>query len=568
MREMALAAGVRALVVASIRRFDNLYAIDLKVLDPSTSEYFFTLKEERAGKAAIPAMIDRLSEKARERLRETPAQVSASRVNVAEATTRSYQAWQQYFEGLKLEGAIRYSQAIARYRKAVELDPRFALAWYRIAYLGEFVWLPEEERRAAMDAALQEVDRVPAKERLLFLAWKAHMETRNEDAHALYARAGEAFPQDKDVLYLAGDLYFQQWRYAEALPWFEKALALDPVWPEALGHVVEILGTTGLSDEAVARARRWVEQAPGTPSRVALADALLRAGHRDEAVEVARQTVAKDPGNHSWDRAGPYPHPRRPVRGGRGSPQTARDGGLRRQGWPRGRACSSLSRTRVVSAGRAAGGHPRVAPRVSRVARCRAPVERARGRAGRATGPPGGEGLRGAGDREGTGRNRPHLLAARGGRRRGGGGDRVAGERSRSPEAIRRPRGVAARGRCNVARGDPRARRRGTDVGILGVVARLRRVRRRPVLRGHRGHRTFREDEAPESLARWRLGQAPLPKGHRPGATWRHRGGAQASVERLLGWWRRADPDLPLLAETRALCRKLGCQDPAAVARK
>ena len=98
-REMALAAGVRALVVATIRRFDQLYAIDLKVLDPATSEYFFTLKEEREGKAAIPAMLDRLSEKAREKLRETPAEVGASRIAVADATTRSYEAWQHYFAG-------------------------------------------------------------------------------------------------------------------------------------------------------------------------------------------------------------------------------------------------------------------------------------------------------------------------------------------------------------------------------------------------------------------------------------------------------------------------------------
>lgn len=77
-RELALVADVKALVVATIRRFDQLYVIDLKVLDPRTSKYFFTLKEERSGKAAIPGMLDRLSGAARERLREAPAQVAAT----------------------------------------------------------------------------------------------------------------------------------------------------------------------------------------------------------------------------------------------------------------------------------------------------------------------------------------------------------------------------------------------------------------------------------------------------------------------------------------------------------
>ena len=138
-REMARAAGVQALVVASIRRFDQLYAIDLKVLDPGTSEYFFTLKEEREGKAAIPGMLDRLSERAREKLRETPAEVGASRIEVAKATTNDYEAWQHYFAGQKLEDAGEDEDAILEYTKAVAEDPRFALAHYRIAYLGR--WL-------------------------------------------------------------------------------------------------------------------------------------------------------------------------------------------------------------------------------------------------------------------------------------------------------------------------------------------------------------------------------------------------------------------------------------------
>jgi tetratricopeptide (TPR) repeat protein len=202
-REMARAAGVRALVVASIRKFDKLYAIDLKVLDPGTSEYFFTLKEEREGKSAIPGMLDRLSEKAREKLRETPAEVGASRIEVAKATTNDYEAWQHYFAGQKLEDAGEAEDAVEEYTKAVAADPRLALAHYRIAYLGRWL-VTSEARKAAMTAAVREIDRVPAKERLLILAQKAKMEERPEDAHALYERAAAAYPQDKEVQYSRG----------------------------------------------------------------------------------------------------------------------------------------------------------------------------------------------------------------------------------------------------------------------------------------------------------------------------------------------------------------------------
>ena len=296
-REMARAAGVQALVVASIRRFDQLYAIDLKVLDPGTSEYFFTLKEEREGKAAIPGMLDRLSERAREKLRETPAEVGASRIEVAKATTNDYEAWQHYFAGQKLEDAGEDEDAVLEYTKAVAEDPRFALAHYRIAYLGRWL-VTGEARNAAMAAALREIDRVPAKERLLILAQKAKMDRRPGDAHALYERAAEAYPQDKEVLFLAGEMYAEEQRWAEALPWFERVRTLDPVRADANEWMIyDVLPKLGKHEESLLLAREWAEKAPGTRSQSSLVDSLIGAGRPSEAVEAARRLMTIAPGS-------------------------------------------------------------------------------------------------------------------------------------------------------------------------------------------------------------------------------------------------------------------------------
>jgi serine/threonine protein kinase/tetratricopeptide (TPR) repeat protein len=293
-REMALSAGVRALVLASLRRFDRLYALEVKVLDPATSEYLFTLKDQGEGKASVPGMIDRLSERVREQLRETPAELQASRVKVADATTASFEAYQHYFRGDQFKEAIRYDQAIEEYRKAIAIDPTFAQPHYRIAYLGEFTGLDQASRRAEMEAALRHVDRVPAKERLLFQAWMAHLEHRDDDAHALYGRVVEAFPQDKEALFLAGDLYLHSDKAAEALPYFERAAALDPSWEPALMHVVDSLAMLGRTEELARRSRAWAEKAPSGSSFRALAMAQASTGHPEQAVEAARRALELD----------------------------------------------------------------------------------------------------------------------------------------------------------------------------------------------------------------------------------------------------------------------------------
>jgi len=301
-REVALSAGVRALVLATIRRFDQLYALELKVLDPVKSEYLFTLQEQGTGKASVPGMIDRLSEQTRRRLRESPAEVAASQVKVADATTQSFAAYQRYFRGDQLKEAIRYEAAIAQYREAIALDPTFALPHYRIAYLGEFVQMEPAERRAHMEAALRHVDRVPPKERMLFQAWQAHLEKRDGDAQALYARLTESHPQDKEVLFLAGDLLLHQERYQEGLPFFERAVALDPSWEPALMHVADSLAGLGRTEELLDLTRRWVARAPSATGYRSLAMAESHAGHRGPAVEAARRALELDGTAHSRER--------------------------------------------------------------------------------------------------------------------------------------------------------------------------------------------------------------------------------------------------------------------------
>jgi tetratricopeptide (TPR) repeat protein len=298
-RELALGAGVRALVLASIRRFDDLYAIELKVLDPVRSEYLFTLQEQGRGKASVPAMIDRLSGRTRERLRETPAEVQARNVKVADLTTGSLDAYQEYFRGEQLKEAIRYDAALAAYRRAIAIDPGFALAHYRIAYLGKFTGLDDASRNAEIEAALRHADRVPEKERTLIRAWKLVMDQHGAEAHAVYDKAVEAYPLDKEVLFMAGDQWLHEDEWEKALPYFERSVALDPTFEPSLMHQADCLAALGRVDELTAVARRWTERAPSGTGFRALSTAFLLSGRIDEAIAAARRALDLDGTSYS-----------------------------------------------------------------------------------------------------------------------------------------------------------------------------------------------------------------------------------------------------------------------------
>ena len=299
-REVGRKAGVRALVLATIHRFDTLYTIEMKALDPGTSAYLFTLKEDGKGKASVPGMIDRLSERTRERLRERPTDVESSRLKVAEAITPSLEAYQHYFKGKELAASLGdYGEAVREFQKAIAVDPGFALANYEIAYLGVWTDLPQAERAAALDAALRNVDRLPEKERFLVLAWKAHLDGRDDEADAIYARAVKAYPRDKALQYLAGDLRFHEFLsprgskrdLADVLPFFEAAVALDPTEGEAQNHLVSCLVILGRDADAVEAARAWVKVAPSASAHESLGTALAVAGRQEEARQAYQRAV-------------------------------------------------------------------------------------------------------------------------------------------------------------------------------------------------------------------------------------------------------------------------------------
>ena len=46
-----------------------------------------------------------------------------------------------------------------------------------------------QPQRAALDAAVRHVERLPEKERLLVLAWKAHEDGKDDEANAIYRKA-------------------------------------------------------------------------------------------------------------------------------------------------------------------------------------------------------------------------------------------------------------------------------------------------------------------------------------------------------------------------------------------
>ena len=301
-RSLAERAGARLLLAPTASRRDGAYAVELAALDLSSDERLFAVREEAHGQDAVPGLVDRIARQVREKMRERSDELSASRIEVGRSVTASLDAYRHYYEGQECVARPSRGPSWHRldcagfFRKAVEIDPGFALAHYQLAKLLVSEGSTVDRQREALEPALANVERAPPRERDLVLAWKAHLDGDDARALALYKRGIDASPEDKQTVYLAADLLHHRGDLAEAIPYLERVLELDPEFEFAMEHAVEDLGWLGRRDRLRELVRGW-EKLPPDPARLhALSTAKGWIGDARGALDVARGAYGNDGG--------------------------------------------------------------------------------------------------------------------------------------------------------------------------------------------------------------------------------------------------------------------------------
>lgn len=285
-REISLQAGVNALVTASIRKLGRKYIIDMKVLDPRKNEYLLTAREDGEGQESILAMIDGLSEKTRKGLKEQASEIQQSTKKVADVTTTNLQAYQHFFQGEQFINKLKWHDAITEFKKAIALDSTFGLAYFRLGYSLSWNGTPGAEE--AINKALQYIDRVPEKEQYMIRGEKEDTRRNLPAALIIYKEGLRKYPDEKEIIYIVGDLSFHLAQYDSAIYYLKKVLAMDPRFERAWQH----LSWTYREIEPV----KFLETARQYLANVPTEGAYINLGHAYEAnrqLDMGLQTYEK-----------------------------------------------------------------------------------------------------------------------------------------------------------------------------------------------------------------------------------------------------------------------------------
>jgi tetratricopeptide (TPR) repeat protein len=253
------------MISGEISQLGTSYAVALQAIECETGDTLARQLVEAPAKERVLSAVGDATTKLRERLGESLASIGKLDKPIEQATTPSLDALKAFVQGTTLRAQGQRLEAVTAYKRALELDPEFALAHARLGAVYQNLFenaIANQHRTRAFEL------RERASERERFYIESIYYQSVALDsvkARDVYMQWRQTYPRDSAPLNNLGVMAMQEGRNEEALDDFHAALTLDPnqelVQVNAINSAT-ILGRFDDADRYVADAVRRFGETP------------------------------------------------------------------------------------------------------------------------------------------------------------------------------------------------------------------------------------------------------------------------------------------------------------------
>jgi eukaryotic-like serine/threonine-protein kinase len=226
-REVCQRTGSKAMLTGSIARLGSQYVIGLKAVNCNTGDVLAEAQEQAAAKEAVLKALDAAAMSMRSKLGESLSSVQKYASPVEEATTPSLEALKVFSLGWKIAFAKGLTAGLPFFKRAVELDPNFAMAYGHMA--GDYYGLNEVGRAAENARKAYELrEKVSERERFLIEGQYFTVATGElEKAAQTFELWQQTYPKDDLPYFLLGANSAFLGNREKNLEEFREAIRLD-----------------------------------------------------------------------------------------------------------------------------------------------------------------------------------------------------------------------------------------------------------------------------------------------------------------------------------------------------
>ncbi|MBV8817335.1 MAG: tetratricopeptide repeat protein [Acidobacteriaceae bacterium] len=283
-------AGARVMITGAFASLGDSVRVDVQIYDVSSGRMWGGESLSVEQPALLLARLDPLATKLAARLG-----APSGGQHLAEVMTDNLEAYRLYSLGLERTWNLRLPEAIEFYRKAVALDPGFAMAYARIGFTYSSTWARPDEGKPYLEKAYRLSDRLTPRDRLYIRAWYAVACRDYQAAERGYREILSAFPLEIEIYHALGTLLLGDRRYSEARQILERGREIKPDMPQFHNMLSFAYFGLGEREKAVQSAQKYVALTDEPNAYDTLAEAYYRIGRHDEARAAYLEAIHRKP---------------------------------------------------------------------------------------------------------------------------------------------------------------------------------------------------------------------------------------------------------------------------------
>jgi tetratricopeptide (TPR) repeat protein len=261
-RDLCQRVGARALIGGAIAALGSAYVVTLSAQDCVTGNMLAEDQSQADSKEQVLKTFGSVVSMLRAELGESLASVQRYDAKIETATTPSLEALKAYSQGLRTRKQSGDFDAVPFLKRAIELDPEFAVAYARLGTVYNNLGQTEESRKVT-ERAYELREKVSEGERL-YIEARYYTTVKPDTTKALdaYRQLLATYPNDYTALANSALLLQQQGNDAESIKYQEAAVKVAPDQP---------VGWQNLSN-SYARSRRFEEARHAAEMAIKLQD--------------------------------------------------------------------------------------------------------------------------------------------------------------------------------------------------------------------------------------------------------------------------------------------------------
>lgn len=293
--QIAQKAQAKWMLLGSILQLDPQVVLTSQLVDVKSGNIIASQRITGNPKEKIFSIIDKLTVEIKKDLTLPTEAKQEKDPQVADVTTHSPEAYRYYLEGVDYGYKLYSHEAKQSFKKALELDSTFAMAYYMLAGFAGFTDSPEEAKKM-LAKAVKYSNRVTEREKHYIKTAQARLSGNTEQVIKELQQIAERYPQEKEALSGLGIAYYNLAQYNKAIEYLNKVLEIDPLYKMAYNMLAYCYDGVGDFEKSIWAINKYISLAPDEANPYdTRADLYAYNGKLDQAIESYKKAIEIKP---------------------------------------------------------------------------------------------------------------------------------------------------------------------------------------------------------------------------------------------------------------------------------